>query len=149
MEPTHDVSRTALAATLHCLLGCAIGEVAGMIIGTALGWGNAATVALAVVLAFVAGFGLTAIPLLGRGYGWARALRLAFAADAVSITIMEIVDNAIMLAVPGAMDATLDAAFFWVMMAVSLAVAGLAAYPINRWMIARGKGHAAAHAHHA
>lgn len=143
-----SLNRTALVATLHCLLGCAIGEVAGLIIGTALGWSNAATIALAVGLAFLSGFALTTIPFVRRGYPLKAALRIAFAADAASISIMEIVDNGLMLAIPGAMDAPIDSLFFWASMAVSLAVAGVAAYPVNRWLIARGKGHAVAHAHH-
>jgi hypothetical protein len=135
-------------ATLHCLLGCAIGEVAGLLIGTALGWGNASTIALAVVLAFVSGFGLTALPLLRAGMAPRQALRIALAADAASITIMELVDNALMLSIPGAMDASIDSPLFWASMLVALAIAGVAAYPLNRWLIARGKGHALAHAHH-
>mgnify|MGYP006186078217 CR=1 FL=1 len=143
-----SLNRTALVATLHCLLGCAIGEVAGLLIGTAWGWSNSATIALAVGLAFFAGFALTALPFLRRGYPLKAALKIALAADAASITLMEIVDNALMLAIPGAMDASIDSLFFWASMAVSLAVAGLAAYPVNRWLIARGRGHAVAHAHH-
>lgn len=145
---TESLNHTALAATLHCLLGCAIGEVAGLFVGTALGWSNAATIALAVVLAFASGFTLTALPFLRRGYALRAALRIALAADAASITIMEIVDNALMLVIPGAMDAPIDSLYFWATMAVSLVVAGVVAYPVNRWLIARGKGHAAAHAHH-
>ena len=143
-----SLNHTAMIATLHCLAGCAIGEVAGLLIGTALGWSNAATIALAVVLAFASGFALTAVPFLRRGYALKAALRIALAADAASITIMEIVDNSLMLVIPGAMDAPIDSAFFWASMAVSLAVAGVAAYPVNRWLIARGKGHALAHANH-
>lgn len=143
-----SLNRTAVVATLHCLLGCAIGEVAGLIIGTALGWGNAATIALAVTLAFASGFGLTALPFLRRGYTLEAALRIALAADAASITIMEVVDNALMLAIPGAMDAPLGSMHFWASMGASLAVAGVAAFPVNRWLIARGKGHAVAHALH-
>lgn len=142
------LNQIALIATLHCLMGCAIGEVAGLAIGTALGWSNAATIALAVGLAFVSGFGLTALPLLRRGMAPREALRIALAADAASITIMEVVDNAIMLAIPGAMDASIASAHFWLSMALALALAGVAAYPVNRWLIARGRGHAAAHAHH-
>mgnify|MGYP006313491165 CR=1 FL=1 len=145
---TESLNQTALVATLHCLLGCAIGEVAGLLIGTALGWSNVATIALAVALAFTSGFALTALPFLRRGYALKAALRIAFAADAASITIMEIVDNALMLAIPGAMEASIGSLFFWASMAVSLAVAGVAAYPVNRWLIARGKGHAVAHATH-
>lgn len=143
-----SLNQVALIATLHCLMGCAIGEVAGLAIGTALGWSNGATIALAVTLAFVSGFGLTALPLLRRGLAPREALRIALAADAASITIMEVVDNAIMLAIPGAMDAALTSAHFWLSMAVALALAGVAAYPVNRWLIARGRGHAVAHAHH-
>jgi hypothetical protein len=139
-------NRAAWVATLHCLAGCAIGEVAGLLIGTALGWSNAATIALAVALAFFTGFAFTALPFLRRGYALRAALRIAFAADAASITIMEVVDNSIMLAIPGAMDAPIDALFFWASMLLSLAIAGIAAYPVSRWLIARGKGHAAAHA---
>lgn len=143
-----SLNRTALMATLHCLLGCAIGEVAGLLIGTALGWGNVATIALAVVLAFAFGFGLTALPLLRAGMAPRQAMRIALAADAASITTMEIVDNAIMLAIPGAMEASIDAPLFWASMLAALVIAGIAAYPLNRWLIARGKGHAVAHAHH-
>lgn len=143
-----SLNHTAWVATLHCLSGCAIGEVLGLVIGTALGWGNLATIALAVGLAFVAGFALTALPFLRRGYSVAAAARIAVAADAASITIMEVVDNALMLALPGAMDAPLDSAYFWLSMAFALAVAGVVAFPVNRWLIARGKGHAVAHAHH-
>ena len=145
---SESLNATALVATLHCLLGCAIGEVAGLLIGTALGWGNVATITLAVTLAFVSGFALTMLPFLRRGYTLNAALRIALAADAASITIMEIVDNALMLAIPGAMDAPLESMHFWGSMLASLVVAGIAAYPVNRWLIARGRGHAIAHAHH-
>jgi hypothetical protein len=141
------LNRTAWSATLHCLTGCAIGEVLGMVIGTALGWGNAATITLAVVLAFLFGYALTLRPLLST-MGFGAALRLALAADSASITIMEIVDNAIMLIIPGAMDAGLGSALFWASLAFSLAVAAVAAFPVNRWLIARGRGHAVVHAHH-
>jgi hypothetical protein len=142
-----SLNRTAWSATLHCLTGCAIGEVLGMVIGTALGWGNAATIALAVALAFFFGYALTLLPLL-RAVGLGTAMKLALASDTASITIMEIVDNAIMVVIPGAMDAGLDAALFWASLAFSLAVAALAAFPVNRWLISRGKGHAVVHAHH-
>jgi hypothetical protein len=150
---SHDRPRAvswaeAGSATLHCLLGCAIGEVSGLIVGTAIGLGNGATIALAVALAFVFGFALTMRPLLRAGLPVNQALRVAFAADAVSITVMEVVDNAVMLAVPGAMDAALTDALFWATMIGALAVAGLAAWPVNRWLIARGKGHAVVHAFH-
>jgi Domain of unknown function (DUF4396) len=147
-QGSESLGRIALVATLHCLLGCAIGEVAGLVIGTALGWSNAATIALAIGLAFASGFALTAVPFIRRGYKLQAALRIALAADTVSIAIMELVDNALMLAIPGAMDAPITSLWFWASMAFSLAVAGVAAYPVNRWLIARGKGHAVAHAGH-
>lgn len=143
-----SLNETALAATLHCLSGCAIGEIAGLIVGTVLGWDNGATIALAVALAFVSGFALTALPFLRRGYAPGAALRIALAADTASITLMEIVDNGVMLVIPGAMAAPLDSWLFWASMAFSLVIAGIAAYPVNRWLIARGKGHAVAHASH-
>ena len=118
-----------------------------MVIGTALGWGNGATIALAVVLAFFFGYLLTLRPLVGA-MGLASAAKLALAADTASITVMEIVDNAIMLVIPGAMDAGLGTVLFWVSLGISLAVAAVAAFPVNRWLIARGKGHAVVHAHH-
>jgi hypothetical protein len=143
-----SLNRTAWSATLHCLTGCAIGEVLGMVIGTALGWGNTATIALAVVLAFFFGYLLTTLPLLKAHLGTARALKLALAADTASISVMEFVDNAIMLVIPGAMDAGLDSLLFWGSLAFALAVAAVAAFPVNRWLIARGRGHAVVHAHH-
>jgi hypothetical protein len=143
----HGARGTAWSATLHCLTGCAIGEVLGMVIGTALGWGNAATIGLAVVLAFFFGYALTLRPLLSV-MSFAAAMRLALAADTASITVMEIVDNAIMLVIPGAMDAGLASILFWASLAVSLAIAAVAAFPVNRWLIARGRGHAVVHAHH-
>ena len=149
MEHAHhpSLNRTAWSATLHCLTGCAIGEVLGMVVGTALGWGNAPTIALAVVLAFFFGYALTLIP-LRKAVGLQSALRLALAADTASITVMEIVDNAIMLIIPGAMDAGLASLLFWGSLAFSLAVAAVAAFPVNRWLIARGRGHAVVHPHH-
>lgn len=148
---SHDaaasLNRLAASATLHCLTGCAIGEVLGMVIGTALGLGNGATIALAVALAFLFGYLLTAWPLLRSGMPPRTVARLALASDTASITIMEIVDNAIMLVIPGAMDAGLASPLFWGSLAGSLAIAGVAAYPVNRWLIARGKGHAAVHSH--
>jgi hypothetical protein len=143
-----SLNRLAWSATLHCLTGCAIGEVLGMVIGTALGWGNVEIIALAVVLAFFFGYALTIRPLLVSGMRLGRAAKLALAADTASITVMEIVDNAIMLVIPGAMNASLDSPLFWGSLAVSLAVAAVAAFPVNRWLIARGRGHAAAHRHH-
>lgn len=146
-QPTQSLNRLAWSATLHCLTGCAIGEVLGMVIGTALGWGNAATIALAVVLAFFFGYLLTLIPLV-KAVGLGPGLKLALAADTASITVMEIVDNAIMLAIPGAMDAPLSSPLFWGSLAVALAIAAVAAFPVNRWLIVRGRGHAVVHAHH-
>jgi hypothetical protein len=132
---------------LHCLTGCAIGEVLGMVIGTSLGWSNAATIVLAVILAFMFGYALTLLPLL-KVLAVRSALKLALAADTASITVMEIIDNAIMLVIPGAMDAGLTTLLFWGSLAFALAVAGVAAFPVNRWLISRGKGHAVVHAHH-
>ncbi len=143
-----SLNRLAFSATLHCLTGCAIGEVLGMIIGTALGLGAAATIVLAVGLAFLFGYSFTMIPLLRAGVAFGAALGLAFAADTLSITTMEIVDNAIMLLVPGAMDAGLTSFLFWGSLAAALVIAGAAAYPVNRWLLARGKGHALVHSHH-
>ena len=143
-----SLNALAFTATVHCLSGCAIGEVAGMVIGTALGWGNLQTIALAVALAFVSGFGLTMLPLLRAKMAFGAVVKLALAADTVSITIMEIVDNAIMLLIPGAMHAGLDEVLFWGSLAFALVVAGAAAFPVNRWLIARGRGHAVVHAHH-
>lgn len=143
-----SLNRLALTATLHCLSGCAIGEVLGMVIGTALGWSNLATIGLSIVLAFISGYLLTMLPLLRAGLGLGAATGLALAADTASITIMEIIDNLIMWTIPGAMDAALDAPLFWGSLAVSLLVAGVAAYPVNRWLIARGRGHAVVHGAH-
>ena len=143
-----SLNRTAFSATLHCLTGCAIGEVLGIVIGTALGWSNVATIALAVVLAFFFGYSLTMIPLLRSGLALATTLPLAFAADTLSITVMEIVDNAVMLVVPGAMEAGVGSFLFWGSLAFALAVAFVAAYPVNRYLISRGRGHAVVHKYH-
>jgi len=143
-----SLNRTALMATLHCLSGCTIGEVLGMVIGTALGWSNWPTVALAVALAFLIGYGMTLQPLRKAGMAWGVALGLAFASDTLSMGTMELVDNAIMLVIPGAMDAGISDPLFWGSLIVSLILAGAAAFPVNRWLIARGKGHALVHAHH-
>ena len=146
---THgSLNRIALSATIHCLTGCSIGEVLGMVIGTSIGLGNWSTVALAVVLAFVFGYLLTMLPLLRAGMGYRTAIRLAFAADTASITIMEIVDNAVMLAIPGAMDAGLTEFRFWGSLALSLVIAGMAAFPVVRWLIIRGRGHAVVQKYH-
>jgi hypothetical protein len=142
------LNRTAFSATLHCLTGCAIGEVLGIVIGTALGWGTFATIALAIVLAFLFGYALTMLPLLQSGMALGAALPLAFASDTLSITVMEIVDNLIILVIPGAMDAGLGSLLFWGSLAFALAVAFVAAFPVNRYLISRGKGHAVVHKHH-
>jgi len=142
------LNRVALSATAHCLTGCAIGEVLGVAIGTALGWGNLATIVLAVGLAFLFGYSLTMVPLLRAGLAFATAVPLALASDTLSIAVMEIVDNGVLLLVPGAMEAGLDEPLFWGSLAFALAVAFVAAFPVNRWLIARGKGHAVVHAHH-
>lgn len=146
--PAQSLNRLAFSATLHCLTGCAIGEVLGMVIGTGLGWSNFETIALAVVLAFIFGYSLTMLPLLRSGMALKQAIGLALAADTISITIMEVVDNAVMLIIPGAMHAGLGSFLFWGSLAFALIVAGAAAFPVNRWLIKRGRGHAVVHAHH-
>jgi hypothetical protein len=143
-----SLNRLAFTATVHCLSGCAIGEVLGLAIGTALAWATGPTIALAVVLAFLFGYSFTMLPLLRARLAFGEVLKLALAADTVSILIMEIVDNAIMLVIPGAMDAGLDSGLFWGSLLVALLIAGAAAFPVNRWLIARGKGHAVVHSHH-
>ena len=142
------LNRTAFSATLHCLTGCAIGEVLGVVVGTALGWSTLATIVLAIVLAFFFGYGLTMLPLLRSGMALGAVLPLAFASDTLSITVMEIVDNLIIVVIPGAMDAGLGSLLFWGSLAFALAVAFVAAFPVNRYLISRGKGHAAVHKHH-
>ena len=143
-----SLNRTTFSATLHCLTGCAIGEVLGVVVGTALGWSAVATIALAIVLAFFFGYGLTMLPLLRSGMALGAVLPLAFASDTLSITVMEIVDNLIIVAIPGAMDAGLGSLLFWGSLAFALAVAFVAAFPVNRYLISRGKGHAVVHQHH-
>ena len=143
-----SLNRIAFLATVHCLTGCAIGETLGMIIGTALGWSDWETIALAVVLAFFFGYSLTMLPLLRSGIALAAAIPVALAADTISIAVMEIVDNAIMLLIPGAMEAGLTNFLFWGSLSVALLIAGAVAYPVNRYMIARGRGHAVVHDHH-
>ncbi len=140
-----ELTQVAISATLHCLTGCAIGEIAGMAIGTALGLGNLPTVVLSIALAFVFGYGLTSLPLLRAGLALAAVIPIALASDTLSIATMEIVDNAIVVAVPGALDAGLGDRLFWGSLAFALAVAGVVATPVNRWLIARGKGHAVVH----
>lgn len=146
--PQPSLNRVAFQATVHCLTGCAIGEVLGLVIGTALGWDDLPTIVLAIILAFVFGYGLTIAPLLGGGLAFRAALTTAFAADTVSITVMEVVDNAIVLAVPGAMDAGLTSLLFWSSLALALAIAFVVTLPVNRWLISRGLGHAAVHDRH-
>ena len=155
---THHASHTSAAAggswsgaaraTLHCLTGCAIGEVLGLVVGTALGLSTGATVALAIALAFLFGYALTLTPVLRSGVALKAALAVTFAADTVSITVMELVDNSVMLLVPGAMDAGLTSILFWGTLAFSLAVAFVLTVPVNRWLISRGRGHAVVHAFH-
>jgi Domain of unknown function (DUF4396) len=142
---TQSINQTAFRATVHCLTGCAIGEVLGLVIGTALGWSDAATIALAVVLAFFFGYALTVGPLLRGGLGLRSAIRLALIGDTISITVMEVTDNAVVLAVPGAMDAGVTDFLFWGTLAFALAVAFVVTLPVNRWLIGRGLGHAAVH----
>lgn len=144
-----SLNRLAFTATVHCLSGCATGEVLGLVIGTALGWANVPTIALAVILAFLFGYAFTMIPLLRAGIAFGAVLKLALAADTASVLIMEIVDNAIMLVIPGAMDAGLDSGLFWGSLAIALLIAAVFAFPVNRWLISRGKGHAVVHQHHA
>jgi hypothetical protein len=140
-----SLNALAFSATVHCLTGCAIGEIAGLAIGTALGFSNLATIVLAVILAFFFGYGLTSLPLLRSGMALGAVVPIAFASDTLSIATMEIVDNLVILAVPGAMDAGLDSLLFWGSLAFALVVAGAIALPVNRWLIARGKGHAVVH----
>ncbi len=145
--PTEGAALTAvaIAATLHCLTGCAIGEIAGMAIGTTAGLSNAATVVLSIVLAFAFGYGLTSLPLLRAGLAISAVIPIALASDTLSIATMEVVDNLIVVTIPGAIDAGLDSLLFWGSLAFALVVAGAFAVPVNRYLIARGKGHAAVH----
>ena len=142
--------RNAMAAnaTLHCLTGCAIGEIVGLMVGTALGLGNGATIALAVGLAFLFGYALSTLPLIQAGLGFSAALSVVFAADTLSIAVMEVVDNLVMAVIPGAMDGGLVNPIFWIGMMISLAAAFVAAFPVNRYLIDRGKGHALTHQFH-
>ena len=138
----------AVAATLHCLTGCAIGEVLGLMVGTALGWGNLATIAIAIGLAFLFGYTLSTLPLLRAGLGLGAALGIVLAADTLSIATMELVDNAVVAVIPGAMDAGLVNPTFWLSMMLALTVAFFAAWPVNRYLLSRGKGHALTHGYH-
>ena len=146
---TPSLNRLAANATTHCLTGCAIGEVLGLVIAMQLGWDTVPSIVLAIVLAYVFGFALTLRPLLRTGLAFGAALGIAFAADTLSITVMEIVDNAVILAIPGAMDAGLTSLLFWGSLALALAIAWVAAFPVNRWLIRRGLGHAKVMEHHA
>jgi putative flippase GtrA len=143
-----SLTRSAFSATAHCLTGCAIGEVLGLVIATAAGWSTVPSIAIAIVLAFIFGYALTLGPVLKAGVPLRRALRLAFLSDTASITVMEIVDNAFILIVPGAMAAGLTDAKFWWSLGVGLAIAFMFAWPLNRWLIARGRGHAVVHQFH-
>lgn len=147
MEKSH-LTKMAVSATLHCLTGCAIGEILGLIIGTAFGLSNLATVIIAVGLAFAFGYGLSTRPLLKAGVALKSALGLVLAADTLSILTMEIVDNGVMVAIPGAMNAGLTNPLFWLTMPLSLAVAFVVAVPVNRYLLAKGKGHALVHEYH-
>jgi hypothetical protein len=150
--PDHDaagrINAVAASATLHCLTGCAIGEIAGLVIGTAVGLSNVLTIALSIALAFVFGYTLSTLPLLKAGLGFAAALSIVVAADTLSILVMEVVDNAVMAIIPGAMDAGLVNATFWIGMLIALSAAFVAAFPVNRALLRRGKGHALLHDHH-
>jgi hypothetical protein len=148
VTPGPSLNRLAADATTHCLTGCAIGEVLGLVIATQLGWDNLGSIVLATVLAFFFGYSLTLRPLLANGMTLRRAAGVAFAADTLSITVMEIVDNGVVLAIPGAMDAGLTSLLFWGSLALGLAIAWFAAFPVNRWLIGRGMGHAKAMEHH-
>jgi hypothetical protein len=143
------LNRLAFSATVHCLSGCATGEVLGMVIGTALALSNGATVVLSIALAFFFGYSFTSWPLLRSGMALGAVIPLALASDTLSIATMEVVDTLIVLVIPGAMDAGLDEALFWGSLALALVIAGAAAYPVNRWLLRRGRGHALVHgAHH-
>jgi hypothetical protein len=149
MDHSASLNRLALSATVHCLTGCAIGEVLGMVLATWWGWGDLASILLAIVLAFFFGYLLTSLPLLRSGMSVREVAPLAFASDTASITTMEIVDNLFILIVPGAISAGLGDALFWWSLGAGLLIAGAIAYPVNRWLISGGKGHAVMHPHHA
>lgn len=148
MNHNSNINSLAASATLHCLTGCAIGEIAGLMIGTALGLSTIATIALAVGLAFLFGYALSALPLLQAGVALSTALPLVLAADTLSIAAMELVDNAVMAVIPGAMDAGIVNPVFWLSMMVALGAAFIAAYPVNKYLLGRGKGHALMHQYH-
>src|SRR3954454_23533694 len=148
MNTSTPLNRLAFTATVHCLTGCAIGEILGMVLATWWGWGDFASIALAIVLAFFFGYALTSLPLLRSGMSVRQVAPLAFASDTASITTMEIVDNLFIIIVPGAISAGLGDPLFWWSLGVGLLIAGIVAFPLNRWLITRGKGHAVMHAHH-
>ena len=143
-----SINRASASATLHCLIGCGIGEVLGMVISSYLGWSTVPSIALAVILAFIFGYSLSIRPLLKHGMGWSKSLKIALTADTASITVMEITDNAFILTVPGAIHSALNSWLFWVSLIVSLAVAFIFTFPLNRYLIKHGKGHAVIHQHH-
>jgi hypothetical protein len=143
-----SLNKTAASATLHCLTGCGIGEVLGMVISSALGWSTAPSISLAVLLAFFFGYLLSLRPLVKHGLGWRKSFKIAFAADTASITVMEITDNAVLMVIPGAIHASLSSFLFWGSLAFSLMVAFCVAFPLNRYLIARGRGHAVVHQYH-
>ena len=147
-DPTPSLTDSAIRATLHCLTGCAIGEILGMVVATAGGLGNAESIAISILLAFAFGYGLTLRPVLRAGVPFRRALGLAFASDTVSIATMELVDNAFILLVPGAIAAGLADGLFWWSLLVSLVIAFVLTVPVNRLLIARGRGHAVLHEFH-
>jgi hypothetical protein len=144
----NSLNKTAASATLHSLTGCAIGEVLGMVISTAFSWSSAPSIAISVILAFVFGYSLSLLPLLRHGLRFKKAMGLAFASDTASISTMEAADNLFILAVPNAIHAQLNSSLFWISLALSLVVAFGVAYPLNRFLISRGKGHAAVHKYH-
>ncbi|MEV6844807.1 DUF4396 domain-containing protein [Actinoplanes sp. NPDC051411] len=145
---SRELTRAAISATLHCLTGCALGEILGMVLTTALGWGNAANIVVSIALAFVFGYTLAMRPVLGAGVPFRRALGIALASDTVSITSMELMDNLGLVTIPGAMDAGLGDWLFWASLVGTLAIAFVITVPVNRWLIARGKGHALVHQYH-
>lgn len=143
-----SLNRIAFSATVHCLTGCSVGEILGMVIGSALDLTNVVTIVLSVVLAFLFGYSLTMIPLLRGGIGIVAAMKPAFAADTFSIVVMDIVDNGVMYFIPGAMEAGLAEPLFWGSLFASLVLAGLSAFPVTRWLISRGRGHAVVQKNH-
>jgi hypothetical protein len=143
-----SLNKIAFSATLHCLTGCAIGEILGMVISTYFGWSTMPSIMLSVLLAFVFGYALSILPLLKHGLGPAMSLKLALLADTASIATMEITDNLFILAVPGAIHAGLNTSLFWISLILSLVVAFIVAYPLNRYLISKGKGHAVVHKYH-